>query len=291
MQVANALVGNNPSEAVIEMHFPGPVILFNKASLIAISGADFSPTINGDPININRSIIVAKNDILQFQHLNRGARAYLAIDEGYNIDPWLESCSTNIKAAAGGWKGRALIKGDEIPFKKNYPFKNPNTFKALPWKADTNWGDETEDDILLILKGHEWDQLKEESQHKFETNTFTISSHSDRMGYRIEDCLLERITDAQLISSGVSFGTIQLLPNGNLIILGADHQTAGGYPRIGHVISAHHSKLAQMNAGNKIQFKLTDISEAERLYFKQQQHLKLLEGACKNRLQLKFLNT
>jgi antagonist of KipI len=156
---------------------------------------------------------------------------------------------------------------------------------VLPWKADTKSGDERSDEVLLVIKGHEYDELSDEAKNSFESNVFTISSHSDRMGYRIEDCVLERNTDTQLISSGVSFGTIQLLPNGNLIMLGADHQTAGGYPRIAHVIVAHHSKLAQMNAGHKIQFKLSDISEAERLFFKQQQHLKLLEGACREKLQ------
>src|SRR5688572_4286001 len=114
MSVANILVGNDPSEAVIELHFPSSVFLFTRACLLAISGADFSPSINGDPVNINQPIVVAKNDILHFQKPVRGARCYLAIDEGFELDKWLNSYSTNTKAKAGGFHGRTLQKDDEL---------------------------------------------------------------------------------------------------------------------------------------------------------------------------------
>jgi antagonist of KipI len=91
-----------------------------------------------------------------------------------------------------------------------------------------------------------------------------------------------------VISSAVSFGTVQLLPDGRLIVLMADHQTAGGYPRVAHVITAHHSKLAQMKAGNKIHFRFTDQQTAEKLFIKQQQHLLHLQNACTFRLQEYF---
>lgn len=283
MAVANMLVGNKMSEAVIELHFPSSVFLFTRACLLAISGADFSPAINGDPVEINQPIVVAKNDILQFQKPVRGARCYLAIDEGFELEPWLNSYSTNTKAHAGGLNGRTLMKDDEIFFKKNYPYKNPNSFKILPWKATTSWGDE-DPDYLYIIQGNEFEQLTEESKQKFLEGEFIISGHSDRMAYKLENNPLARTTNEELVSTGVGFGTIQLLPDGNLIILVADHQSTGGYPRIGHVISAHHSKLAQMNAGDVVKFKLTDVGRAERLIFKQQQHLKLLQSACRSKL-------
>ena len=97
------------------------------------------------------------------------------------------------------------------------------------------------------------------------------------------------LNSEELVSSAVSFGTIQLLPDGQLIILMADHQTTGGYPRVGHIITAHHSKLAQMRPEEMITFRFTDMRTAEELLVKQQQHLRQLESACKFRL-LDFLN-
>jgi antagonist of KipI len=100
------------------------------------------------------------------------------------------------------------------------------------------------------------------------------------MGYRLNNPPLAVTAGEELISSGVDFGTIQLLPDGNLIIMMADHQTTGGYPRIAHVITAHHSKLAQMKAGDKIHFRFTNQQTAETLFVKQQQHLQQLKNAC-----------
>src|SRR5689334_12188357 len=106
MQLANMLVGNDPAEAVLEMHFPASVFLFKKDAMIAITGADFSPSINGEPIPSGHAIIVNKNDVLQFHKPVNGSRAYLAVKGGYAIAPWLNSRSTHLKAAAGGFFGR-----------------------------------------------------------------------------------------------------------------------------------------------------------------------------------------
>jgi len=105
------------------------------------------------------------------------------------------------------------------------------------------------------------------------------------MGYRLASEPLHSATKTELVSSAVNFGTIQLLPDGQLIILMADHQTTGGYPRLGNIISAQLAMLAQMKAGDKIQFKFTDHQAAENLILKQQQHLTQLEIACKLRLE------
>ena len=115
-----------------------------------------------------------------------------------------------------------------------------------------------------------------------------MSQQSDRMGYRLNNIPLTTTTKDEVISSAVSFGTIQLLPDGKLIILMADHQTTGGYPRVGHIISAHHSKLAQLKGGDKIQFRLTDLQNAEDLFINQQQHLLQLQNACSFRLKEYF---
>ncbi|MBM3416013.1 MAG: biotin-dependent carboxyltransferase family protein [Bacteroidetes bacterium] len=287
MYIANALVGNHPEEAVIEMHFPASVFLFGYPALIAISGADFSATINGDPVAHLHPVWVNKNDVLQFHRPVYGARAYLAIAGGLDISKWLGSYSTNLKAKAGGCHGRNLQKGDEILLCQSFPSTpGQSEFIVLPWKAD----DQREDipNEIWVLPGHEWHRLTTESKENFTMTSFVITQQSDRMGYRLNNIPLPAMTNEELVSSAVSFGTVQLLPDGKLIILMADHQTTGGYPRIAHAITAHHSKLAQRRAGDKIQFRITEQAIAENLYLQQQQHLQQLRNACTFRLQQYF---
>lgn len=287
MQVANMLVGNDPGEAVIELHFPASVFLFTQPALIALAGADLSASINGEPVPSLHAIFVGKNDVLQFHKPVSGARAYLAIAGGLMIDKWLGSYSTHIKANAGGHQGRPLRKNDELVLRKTFftPVRQ-NDFIILPWQADTRWGEESKE--ILVLPGNEWDRFSTESKENFEMTAFVITQQSDRMGYRLNNIPMPVMTKEEIVSSAVSFGTIQLLPDGKLIILMADHQTTGGYPRVAHVISAHHSVLAQMKAGDKIHFRLTDQQTAEELLAKQQQHLLQLQNACTFRLEEYF---
>ncbi len=286
-QVANILVGNSIHEAVIELHFPASIFIFQEPSLIALSGADFLASINGELIPFLHPVLVNKGAILQFHRVQKGTRAYLSVYGGFKIPEWFGSYSTNLKAAAGGFYGRALKKDDEISFNTFdhlTALLNEKEFYILPWKADDNWGDITVEEIL-VWPGNEWGRLTEESNENVVMTSFVITGQSDRMGYRLNNIPLHAITNEEVISAAVSFGTIQLLPDGRLIILMADHQTTGGYPRIAHVIAAHHSKLAQMKPGNKIYFKLTSHETAEELFIKQQQHLLQLQNACTFKLE------
>ncbi|MBK5270393.1 MAG: biotin-dependent carboxyltransferase family protein, partial [Bacteroidia bacterium] len=156
-------------------------------------------------------------------------------------------------------------------------------FLVLPWQAATNW-DPLADEWIDITFGNEWDWLDEVSQKNFLNDTFIINTASDRMGYRLSGNTIIATNKMELISSAVSFGTIQLLPDGQLIVLMADHQTAGGYPRIAHVITARLSKLAQLKPGEKINFKMTSPETGEELLIQQQQHLYQLQNACTFRL-------
>lgn len=287
MQVANALVGNDPGEAVVELHFPAAAFLFGYPALVALSGADLSATINGEPVPQLHPIWVNRNDVLQFHKPLSGARAYLAIAGGFLVNPWLGSRSTNLKAGMGGFEGRKLQKGDELLFRQSFPYTPPGTeYRVLPWQADIHWGDEIPE--IAVLPGHEWDRLTTESRENLFMTGFVITQQSDRMGYRLNNIPLPVMTHEQVLSSGVSFGTVQLLPDGKLIILMADHQTTGGYPRLAHVISAHHSRLAQLKAGDKIRFRVTDPARAEKLLLKQQRHLQQIRNACTFRLEQYF---
>lgn len=289
-QVANMLVGNDIQKAVIELHFPASVYIFNTPALIALSGADFSASINGEMIPSHHPVLVNKSSILQFHKVVKGARAYMAIHEGISVPEWLGSYSTHLRAGIGGYHGRAFQKDDEIMFKTNSHISSilkDKEFIVLPWQADNDWGDITTE--TFILPGNEWERLTCSSKENFTMTSFVITNQSDRMGYRLNNIPLNSMTNEEVVSSAVSFGTVQLLPDGRLIILMADHQTTGGYPRVAHIISAHHKKLAQMKAGDKIHFRLTDQSTAEDLLIKQQQHLQHLQNACTFRLQ-EFLN-
>jgi len=284
--IANILVGNDKDEAVIEMHFPAPAIFFEQPAMIALSGADFSANINGTPIPLNHAVIINKHTTLQFQTPKNKSRCYLAVKGGVKISKWLNSYSTNLVAEAGGFSGRKLLKDDilELNNINNYKFLDKEDFKILPWGANEDFGIQYSEEFL-VLQGSEWDWLDKASQEKFLKNPFFISHNSDRMGYRLASEPLHSATKTELVSSAVNFGTIQLLPDGQLIILMADHQTTGGYPRLGNIISAHLPTLAQMKAGDKIKFKFTDHQAAENLILKQQQHLTQLEIACKLRLE------
>jgi antagonist of KipI len=285
-QAVNILVGNNTTEPVIELHFPSSIFLFEQEVMIAIGGADFSPTIDGEEIPLWRPVIISKNSLLQFQKWKQGARCYLALKEKLDVEKWFNSYSTNVKAGAGGFNGRALVKDDMICFKQKNTYTallhNGDTL-VLPWKADVLWTQAPVDRIAVIA-GHEWDWLLEESRSRFLTASFTVDTLADRMGYRLQGRLRAK-GNGELVSSAVSFGTIQLLPNGEMIVLMADHQTTGGYPRIAHVASAHLPILAQKRPGDKIYFRLIDQQNAENLLLLQQQHLLQLQNACTFKLE------
>jgi antagonist of KipI len=290
-QLANILVGNDPGEPVIELHFPAGEYFFEQPALIAVTGADFAAHVNGEPIGNMHPVLLSKYSILQFPSLVDGARAYIAIHGGFAIEPWLGAYSTHLRAGAGGFNGRILHKDDEIPMRIKRdlcPLIGKKEFHVLPWSADDKalYMDSEE---IFVLPGREWDRLKQESKDIFINKAFTISPQSDRMGYRLKGPPLSVHIKDELLSSAVNFGTIQLLPDGQLIVLMADHQSTGGYPRLAHVITAHQASLAQLKAGNPIKFKFTDQATAEELLVKQQQQLIQLQTACRFRLD-NFLN-
>lgn len=287
-RVANMLVGNEITEAVIEIHFPGAQILFEQNALISLTGADFTPTLNDEPLPLWRPIVVRKNTVLHFPKLQHGARCYLAVHGGINVDKWLGSYSTNLKAEAGGYLGRKLEKGDEISFHESsiyFPglLKEGKDYQVLRWKAANGKAYNYPNEIFFI-RGNEWDWLNESSRSDMLENNFIIHPYSDRMGYRLKGVELKRDIQQELVSSGVNFGTLQLLPDGQLILLMADHQTAGGYPRIGHVITAHLPKLAQLRPSDCIHFSMVDVCMAEELLFAMQQELNILQRSCSGQL-------
>jgi antagonist of KipI len=287
-EVANLLVGNCRQEAVLEIHFPGPQILFEQNTLIAITGGDFSPTVNDEPIPRWQPVVVRKNTVLLFPSLVQGSRCYISVHGGYCMEKWLGSYSTNLKAGAGGWCGQPLKKGDELPFSENTIYfagllKENSNVEVLPWRVNTEKIYRCPHEMAFI-PGNEWNLLSAGSKNNFLESGFLINPSSDRMGYQLKGPALTMVKQEELVSSAVSFGTVQLLPDGQLIILMADHQTTGGYPRIAHVVSAHLPKLAQLRPADTIQFKMMDNAKAEELLMWQQKELHILQRACRDHL-------
>ncbi len=153
---------------------------------------------------------------------------------------------------------------------------------VLPWKAVETVEDRSR---IQCLIGSEWHSLDQDSKIEFEKHWFQVSKDSDRMGYRLMGPSLNLKQEEPQVSTGVSFGTVQLLPDGQVIVLMADHQTAGGYPKIAHVISAHLPLLAQKKPGDAFHFELTDLTTAEEKLVKQQKYLGEIRLACKFRME------
>jgi len=288
-QLSNALLGKDLNSPVIEMHFPAPAILFEKETIICITGADFSPTINQIKIPINQPIAVSKDSVLKFEKMRTGARCYLSVLQELDLDKWLNSYSTNLIAGAGGFKGMAIKKGDIINFKNNFEYKfltEEKHFALLPWKAIET---PTLKKEMRFIKGNEWDWLTDDAIKILLESDYKILNNSNRMGYRLKGNALKVKEEVQMISSGVTFGTIQLLPDGQLIVLMADHQTTGGYPRIGHVITADLPLLAQYNIGDEIKFCTAEHAVAEQELIGKQRDLQQMQSASKFKIE-KLLN-
>lgn len=285
MRVANMLVGNDPGTAVLEMHFPAAVLLFETTTLIALSGADFSPEMEGREVPLHQPVLVNRGTVLQCKKQRKGARTYLAVAGGFESAEWLHSASTQLQVKAGGFAGRALQKQDSLLLKKPqpYPFPEPSQgFVTLPWRADMNGL--YQDGPVRCIAGNELDNLDNPSRQLLTDAVFQITRGSDRMGYRLQGPELHTNLAGELVSTAVTRGTIQLLPNGQLIVLMADHQTTGGYPRLGHVTSADLPVLAQKQAGEEFGLQLVSVSEAEKILREQEMNLQQLQNACNFRL-------
>jgi antagonist of KipI len=269
MNVANALVGNKLNEAVIEMRFPASTLYFNKPAVIALSGADFSAKLNGKSIPVNHPVFVGSKSELKFTRLLKGNFLYLAVHGGLTSESWLNSMSTNTKASVGTMMG----KHDCISFNKEICERDSVVF---PWRART---DElySASGIIRCIKGNEFDWVSDKSQKDLLKTKFKIKSTSDRMGYQLQGVRLSKRIKNELLSTAVDYGTVQLLATGDLIVLMADHQTTGGYPRVAHVIRGDRSTLAQYKLNQEFVFEFVRVTEAETIAFNQQRILKQLK--------------
>jgi antagonist of KipI len=279
-RLINLLLGNQEDEAVLEMHFPAAEILFEEEKLFALGGAGFEAHLNDGPVENWRLLRAGKDDVLRFKRKVSGSRCYLSVAGGFELDVWLGSPSTNLTAGTGGFEGRRLRTGDRINFKQTRRTKDEgqrtkNEFPSLEL-ARSIIPLYSNAPTVRIIKGNEFEYLTALSEQKLFSRNFRIANASDRMGFRLEGEKLHLLSDRELLSTAVDFGTIQMLPDGQLIILMADHQTTGGYPRIAHIVEKDLPLVAQLGAGDSLGFHLITLSEAEALKMRFERDLSFL---------------
>lgn len=249
---ANLLVDNDINEACLEVTLTGPEIEFNASTYIALVGADMTALLNWRPAKMYETIMVETGDTLRFGELVSGVRLYIALNGGFDIPKIMGSKSTCLKGTFGGFKGRALIAGDRI----NYSLPIKVDQKLIT--ADEQFINIDNTKTVRFIAGPESHQFDNDSLAKFISSTYTISHECDRMGIRLNGTVLKHKGSADIISSPVSCGTVQIPGNGKPIILMADAQTTGGYTRIAQIISADIPLLAQMKPGDRLKF--TEVS-------------------------------
>ena len=245
LQLANWLVSNPLNQATIEVTLIGPTIEFSQTLSIAICGAEFDLYLNGEPVFNNETINVKAADILEFKQLRNGARAYLAIAGELKVDSLFGSQSTHLTARFGGYKGRQIQANDVLKVLSAQETKK----RELPEAYRPTF---TGSYLLRCCRGIEADSFDQESLDSFYHSTYKVSVDSNRMGLRLEGKPVPFNTSVEIISSGLTQGSIQVPPSGLPIISSVDGQTIGGYPRVANVISSDLNILGQLKAGDKI---------------------------------------
>jgi KipI family sensor histidine kinase inhibitor len=269
LSLANILVDNDVDEAVLEATILGPTLEFTEDNIVAITGADLMPCVNGIDVSMNTAFLCHKGDVLSFKGTSSGSRAYIAFAGGLNVPKVMGSKSTYIKAGIGGYKGRRLEKNDELSF------ENPKLSIGNLASRKINIIDQADNQIskeaikLRVVMGPQEERFTEGGIKTFLNSTYTVSNEFDRMGCRLEGEKIQHIKDGNIISDGIAFGAIQVPSHGTPIIMLADRQTVGGYAKIANVIFIDLPKIAQAKAGDKIIFEKISIEAAQSLYVEQ----------------------
>ena len=272
--IANALVGNNLSEGVLEFAYQGPLLKLVKGKTkIAITGNVFfqiiksnQETINGE---CNRTYILEEGDQIDILATKQSAYGYMALEGGFDVKPFCKSISILSRAQIGPNEGKKIVVNDKIKIRKSSISKK-NFFAKVSIKNKNT---------IRVLKGPQFDYFSKESQKDFFSTEYKVSNLTDRMGMRMEGTLMENIVSANIRSEGITKGAIQVPADGQPIILLTDYPTIGGYPKISNVTSVDYNLLIQKIPGDKIFFKLIELHEAEQLY---KEHLKNMSEIIKS---------
>ena len=253
--LANELVRNQTSSPVFEITLIGPRVIFKGDGVIAITGADLSPLINEQPSRMNSPMKISDGDTLTFGKPKLGCRAYLAVRGNWEVSEWLGS------ASASAVDGETLTPGNIVSDGSVFSFENDNLKIRTSKNADMRKSTKIQSPLKVrVMPGPEYSTFDQETLTYFFGYWFPISQEANRMGYRLDKNLKDFKMKQEVISSGIVKGTIQITNDGTPIILMADAQTSGGYPRIANIISPDLDRVAQLKPGDLIGFELVEPS-------------------------------
>jgi biotin-dependent carboxylase-like uncharacterized protein len=242
--LSNKIISNNDNDAVMEITMIGPTLKFKTETTISITGADMSPLLNGENINLFKPHIIKNGDILSFGKLKCGLRCYLSVLNGFKTKKIMNSRSmyTNIT------KEFRISKGDILNLESK--INSNNTISLNDFEYENHF----KGPYIEVYKGPEYEKLSIKQQTNLFNKKFTVSNKNNRMAYQMNETIENNLDS--IITSLVMQGTVQLTPSGEIIVLMRDNQTCGGYPRILQLNESSINKLSQKHMNDKIIFKL-----------------------------------
>lgn len=291
LRIANMLAGNAPGSAALEAAIAGPALLFEEDRLIAMAGADLSAEIDGMRVPMFRPVAVRKGSVLRFGRPVSGCRVYIAVAGGIDVPEVMNSRSTYMKAGIGGFRGRLLQKGDRLPAgtpseaaasitERLLAERAGDPFSEARWSVAEECGTSLKKEaVVRMTRGPQYGWFDEASRSSFFGEAFEVSSESDRMGYRLKGTSLKLSEPRELLSEAVVPGSVQVPSGGSPILLMADRQTTGGYPKIGQAATADLPMVAQLPPGARLRFREVSMAEAQEALVRQAKELAELRAA------------
>jgi len=261
---ANRLLENKENTSVIEISIGGLVLIAQYDSQIAVTGAPFPFTINGQAKELWRSYSIKAGDIIAFGFVRIGLRCYLAIKNGFDIPLTFGSTSTVCREHIGGLSGNKLQINDIVPYNEVKSDKPLCKTKQLQL-AEKDRPTYNKEAVLRTVASYQQHHFSSAQHDLFYSSEYRVSKNFDRMGYRLNGPTVKADING-ILSEGICHGAIQIPSDGQPIVLLNDRQTIGGYPQIGAVISIDTAKLGQLNQGDKIHFTKISIEEAQDIF-------------------------
>jgi antagonist of KipI len=259
-RLANAIAGNPPDAALLEITLLGPEILFEDARAVAVAGAAFDLSVDGAAVAMHARIPVAAGQRLRFGPRRDGARAYVAVEGGIVVPPVLGSRATHVISGMGGLEGRPLRAGDTLPLGEVHSgrtaSRQPDVSTAPLVPAASSPA------RVRVLAGPQQDLFADDALDVLQSAPYVIARDSDRMGFRLEGPRLTHAGSADIISDATPLGVLQVPASGQPILLMADRQTSGGYPKLATVITADLAVAGQLGPGDRIAFDVCTPREA-----------------------------
>jgi len=279
-RLANALVGNTVDAATLEITLLGPELEFDDDRVVAAAGAEFELALDGKPVDADAPFVVRAGSRLQFGRRVHGARSYVAVSGGIATPSVLGSRATHLVSGMGGLGGRALKAGDRLPLgssRSNSAAQRISRIDSssraivLPNRVD---GSPTR---LRVLAGPQVEYFSPDALDRLQSAPYVISGKSDRMGFRLDGPALRHSRGADIISDATPLGVLQVPASGQPILLMADRQTTGGYPKIATVITADLAVAGQLGPGDQIVFSVCSLRDAMAALISHERALMALE--------------